>query len=161
MTSVTEAAKQLVQVVMARVVQTVKPMVVMMVLYIVSIVKKDITNVANVAAITNGVIVLIVLTLTYQVGQVAGTLAGAPHVPTGLFDTPPEALVQPSYGAPVLLASGSYDDSTQIGFINVVDNLKANVFTAVDGATAPAATVETGVTIIPEPATLALLAVGG
>ena len=83
--------------------------------------------------------------MAYGVGQTAGTLPGGP------FGGSP--LVQTTYGAPVLLASGTYNDATTIAF-NTTTNLQANVFTTNDSTTAPDATMETDVTLLPEPVTM-------
>jgi hypothetical protein len=83
--------------------------------------------------------------LVYNVGISGGSLTG-PHYGT---------LVQEVYGAPVLLATGSYTDSGAVGF--GLDT-GANVFVTNSGVDAdPATSLNTVKTIIPEPATMLVL----
>ena len=94
--------------------------------------------------VTGGQDVLEPLAIIYGVGQAAGSIPGAPLGGT---------VIQENFGAPILLATGNI--TGQLGF---GPNVAANVFIADGVNQATEAAVLT--TIVPEPASFALLAIG-
>ena len=88
-------------------------------------------------------------------GQTAGDLNSAPGVVGPLFAT--EQLI---YGAPLLLATGTWDGVIP-GYNFSSPDLGSNVFTAATGIAVTPADIVTLVSVVPEPGTIVLAVVGG
>ena len=69
--------------------------------------------------------------------------------------------VQQAYAAHLLLARGTYNTASQVVWSNVEDDFSASCFTASTGNDTAAATVGKSTVTLPEPATMALLGLGG
>jgi hypothetical protein len=95
--------------------------------------------------------------LIYGMGQVAGNLnTSSPAGSTG-----GTAKTQPAYGAPLLVATGTFTSGLAFNSDNTFD--KANVFltgTTTDVETAGIVTITQDINAVPEPTTLGVIALG-